>query len=179
MSRGASVGAQIKWRREQRGLSAAELARRANLSKAALSRIETGRGNPTIETLDALAFALHLPLTDLLADGGTESVVHRTGTVSQPGEVQRERLARVMPGQGVELWRLRMPPHTTLEGVPHAAGTVEYLLVAGGFLEAGPAGQVIVLAVGDLLSFPGNGPHGYRTHEDGADVTVLLASPAT
>lgn len=179
MSRGASVGAQIKRRREQRGLSAAELARRADLSKAALSSIEAGRGNPTIDTLDALAFALHLPLTDLLADRGDEGVVYRSGTPVQPGEVQRELLARIKPGQGVELWRLRMPPHTSLEGIPHAAGTVEHLLVADGTLEAGPAGQVIVLTTGDLISFPGNGPHGYRTHEDEADITVLLASSAT
>ena len=64
-SLGAAVGALVRLRREQRGLSAAELARRAGLSKAALSGIEAG-GNPTLDTLDALANALAIPLVDLL-----------------------------------------------------------------------------------------------------------------
>lgn len=42
-------------------MSAAELARRAGLSKATLSGLEAGRANPTIETLDALARVLAVP----------------------------------------------------------------------------------------------------------------------
>lgn len=47
----AAVGAQIRRRREQRGMSGSELARRAGLSKATLSQLEAGRSNPTTRRL--------------------------------------------------------------------------------------------------------------------------------
>lgn len=38
-----------------------------------------GRGNPTIQTLDALAIALRIPLSDLLAFAGDTPHIYRTG----------------------------------------------------------------------------------------------------
>ncbi|MFC9675739.1 helix-turn-helix domain-containing protein [Streptomyces sp. NPDC056949] len=66
-STAAAVGAKIRLRRQQRGMSAAEMARGAGLSKATLSQLEAGNGNPTIDTLDAIAIALRIPIADLLA----------------------------------------------------------------------------------------------------------------
>src|SRR5262249_53233937 len=137
-STAAVVGAQIKRRREQRGVAIAELARRAGLSKATLSQLEAGNGNPTIETLDALAVALRVPLTDLLARDVDPEPVFVPGTDLAPDEVGRELLRRISSGNSLEIWRLRMPPKTQLDGVPHATGTIEHLLVAGGQITAGP-----------------------------------------
>ena len=47
----SAVGVQIGLRRRQRDLTAAELARRSGVSKATLSAIEAGNGNPTLENL--------------------------------------------------------------------------------------------------------------------------------
>lgn len=44
--------------REASGLSLANVAERTGMDKAALSRLETGQGNPTIETLSRYAAAL-------------------------------------------------------------------------------------------------------------------------
>ena len=54
--------------REWRGLTQAELARRANLTQGALSDIERGRRKPRTDTLKALAAALEVPPGDLLID---------------------------------------------------------------------------------------------------------------
>ncbi|MEU7749233.1 XRE family transcriptional regulator [Nonomuraea sp. NPDC049158] len=172
-----AVGAQIRQRREQRGMSSAELARRAGLSKATLSQLEAGRGNPTIETLDALAIALRLPLTDLLARDTDPGPVYVPGTDLAAGEVGRELLRRISSGNSLEIWRLRMPPDTHLDGVPHATGTIEHLLVSSGHLTAGPADAPTDLRSGDLLAFAGDAPHIYRTGPEAADVTVVIASP--
>ena len=172
-----AVGAQIRQRREQRGMSSAELARRAGLGKATLSKLEAGRGNPTIETLDALAIALRIPLTDLLARDTDPGPVFVPGTELADGEVGRELLRRISSGNSLEIWRLRMPPGTHLDGVPHATGTIEHLLVSSGRLTAGPAGSPAELRPGDLLAFAGDAPHVYRTGSEGADVTVVIASP--
>ena len=50
-------------RRERRrtGLSLSEVARRAGLSKSTLSQLESGAGNPSLETLWALAVTLDVP----------------------------------------------------------------------------------------------------------------------
>lgn len=171
------MGRQIRLRREQRGMSAAELARRAGLSKATLSGLESGRSNPTIDTLDAVAVALGIPLADLLvATGGEDAQVVRATAAAADGP-QRELLRRVSGGHQLEIWRLRLPPHTAFDGVPHAPGTLEHLVVASGGLSAGPADDLVELHAGDLLAFPGDAPHSYRTSAEPADVTVLIASP--
>jgi transcriptional regulator with XRE-family HTH domain len=176
-STAAVVGAQIRRRREQRGMTSAELARRAALSKATLSQIEAGNGNPTIETLDALAVALKIPLTDLLARDTGPGPVLVSATSLADGEVGRELLRRISSGNSLEIWRLRMPPDTEVAGVPHAAGTIEHLLVAEGHLLAGPSEALVDLRRGDLLAFAADAPHLYRTGTDPADVTVVMASP--
>ena len=54
----ASVGAQIRKLRSAQGLNLAEVAARARISDAMLSRVETGAVSPSLETLAALAAAL-------------------------------------------------------------------------------------------------------------------------
>ena len=51
--------------REFRGLRAADLAKRAGVSAAYLSQIETGARTPSVKTLGKLAAALGLDLDDL------------------------------------------------------------------------------------------------------------------
>ncbi|WP_433175720.1 helix-turn-helix domain-containing protein [Actinoallomurus sp. CA-150999] len=177
-SAAAAAGAQIQRRRRQRGMSQAELARRTGLSKATLSQLEAGAGNPTIDTLDAIAVALSIPLTDLLTRDASPGTVHLPATVASDEGPTRELLRRISGGHSLELWRLRLPAHTSIDGVPHAPGTVEHLLVASGRLDAGPADDPRSLSTGDLLAFAGDSPHSYRTGDVPADVTVVIASPA-
>jgi transcriptional regulator with XRE-family HTH domain len=176
-STAVAVGAQIRQRRQQRGMTGAELARRAGLSKATLSGLEAGKGNPTIDTLDAIAVALRIPISDLLARDTDPGPIFRPSTPAEPSEVARELLRRISSGNSLEIWRLRMPPATELTGVPHATGTVEHLLVATGHVTAGPTDSPQVLAPGDLLAFAGDAPHFYCTDTSSADITVVIASP--
>ncbi|MET3937106.1 XRE family transcriptional regulator [Arthrobacter sp. OAP107] len=178
-STAAAVGAKIRLRRQQRGMSAAELARRGGLGKATLSQLEAGKGNPTIDTLDAIAIALSIPIADLLASEADTGPVYRPSTAAEPDEVSRELLRRISSGNSLELWRLRMPPGTELAGVPHATGTIEHLLVSSGYVTAGPVQAPRDLGPGDMLAFAGDAPHFYRTDTGPADITVVLASPIT
>lgn len=173
-----TVGTQVRRRREQRGITSAELARRAGISKANLSGIESGRGNPTLETMNALALALAIPLTDLLTTQGeqlTEVLPARPDTTATGP--QQDLLRRIPTGHGVELWRLRLGPGQNHDGVPHTAGTTEHLLLVAGSLTAGPTGDERTIAPGDLLTFSGEQPHHYQAGPDGADVHVVIATP--
>ena len=56
----------IKGLREQQGLSQEALAAKAGVSRGYLARLEIGRHDPTVGTVERLAKALRVKLTDLL-----------------------------------------------------------------------------------------------------------------
>ena len=62
------MAANLRRLRIARRLSLSELARATGMSKATLSSVESGRSNPTIETLAALAGALRVSLGELLEE---------------------------------------------------------------------------------------------------------------
>ena len=62
-----ATGALIAGRRKELGLSQAELAERLHVTDKAVSRWETGRGMPAIDSLEPLAEALSLTVSELLA----------------------------------------------------------------------------------------------------------------
>ena len=173
----AAIGEQIVMRRTRRGMTAAELARRAGISKATLSGLESGTGNPTITTLDSLAVALRIPLTDLITGDRDPGPLHLRGTGVEPGEVKRELLRRISGGHSVEIWRMRLPANHSSTGLPHAGGTVEQLYVSSGHLRAGPVDNPTALGPGDLLAFAGDAPHVYVTSNEPVDLTVTFIVP--
>src|SRR5688572_2632601 len=77
MSDAGVVGRNVRRLRTERQLSIGALAVRAGLAKQTLANLETGRGNPTVETLLAIARALGVGATWLLAEWGSPVVVHR------------------------------------------------------------------------------------------------------
>lgn len=173
----ASIAAQVRLRRRQRGISAAELARIAGLSKATMSAVEAGNGNPTVETLDAIAVALRIPLTDLLStEHSVESSIQRREP-HDPSMPSQQLLHRLGAGRAVEVWHLTLPPHSTLDGVPHSPGTVEYILVNAGSFHAGETSQLQSLTTGDFFQFSADRPHRYVTSDEPVDATVIMASP--
>jgi ribosome-binding protein aMBF1 (putative translation factor) len=56
------IGFEINAQRVARGLSQAELARRAGMTQAAIAKLEVGQANPTIKTLERLVGAMNLDL---------------------------------------------------------------------------------------------------------------------
>src|SRR4051812_1226215 len=63
----ARIAGKVRSLRQARGWSLGALAERAGLSKTNLAKIETGSGNPSLETLLRLADALEITLGALLA----------------------------------------------------------------------------------------------------------------
>ena len=61
----AQIGGRIYLRREELGLSGAELSIRADMPASTLSKIENGRRNIGVETICAIAKALEVPLSRL------------------------------------------------------------------------------------------------------------------
>ena len=62
----SSVGRRVRAERQKAGLSLSQLAEQAGLTKAYLVRLETQGGNPSLDSLVAIADALELTVADLL-----------------------------------------------------------------------------------------------------------------
>lgn len=60
------IAMRIKAERAKRKITQAELAERAGISHGYLARLETGRQDPTITTLEKLAKALRVKVSALL-----------------------------------------------------------------------------------------------------------------
>src|SRR3954454_11670944 len=70
------AGSKLREWRQRRGMSVSAAARAANVSKSTVSQLERGDGNPSLDTLWALATALNIPLGFLVDSDGTEESFH-------------------------------------------------------------------------------------------------------
>jgi transcriptional regulator with XRE-family HTH domain len=61
------VGKQIQKVRESKGMSQQDLAAKCNFEKSNMSRLEAGRVNPTLATLEKVAKALEVPIVELFS----------------------------------------------------------------------------------------------------------------
>jgi transcriptional regulator with XRE-family HTH domain len=62
------VGVRLKQLREAKNLSLRKLAKLANISHSFIADIESGRSNPSLDTLKSLAKALNVSIVDLTGD---------------------------------------------------------------------------------------------------------------
>ena len=75
----AAIAAALRRERERAGLSLTEVARRAGIAKSTLSQLESGTGNPSVETLWALGVALGVPFSQLVDPPAPQVRVVRAG----------------------------------------------------------------------------------------------------
>lgn len=177
-----AIAANVRRLRDARGLSLGALAASSGVGKATLSRIESGRTNPTVETLYALADTLRVPVVEILADARPGDHVMRVGDgstlTSDAGSTVR-MLTRVYGVGLAELVEVVFPAGCRREAQPHAPGVVEHLLMISGHLLAGPVDDLVELGPGDLRRFRGDIPHAYVTQGDEPARTVeLLVYPS-
>jgi transcriptional regulator with XRE-family HTH domain len=145
--------------------SLSELARATAVSKATLSGIERGAGNPTVQTLAALARALHVGVEELLGEpaAGEVKIVRLTRDGLSASEHAAVRgLDRIRAEGQLEISELSIPPGCVHEVDGGARGSRVHLVVLEGRLIAGPSERISELSCGDYCSFPADGPHLYE-----------------
>lgn len=79
-----NIGLTIREFRLQRGMSQGDIEKRTGLLRCYLSRVENGHTIPSLETLQKIAVALDLPLSQFFAD---EQVRERTGVSLNETEI--------------------------------------------------------------------------------------------
>ncbi|GAA5127171.1 XRE family transcriptional regulator [Pseudonocardia adelaidensis] len=149
----ADVGHRVRHLRERRGMSLSELARRAAVGKATLSGLEAGTRNPTLDTLQAVAAALDLPLTALVS----------SAPATLRGAAVQIELLRVFDDGPVtyELYRMRVPAGLAQRSAAHQAGVTEHVTVFAGMLETGPVDAPLRAGPGEHVEWTADVPHTY------------------
>ena len=178
-----TIAANVRRLRAGRGLSAAALARASGVARATLAELEAGRGNPTVETLYALASVLGVTLADLLVAAAAPAIqVVRAGEGPQvTGPVLRARLLRqaAIERARVEVYELEILPGRPRRADPHPAGVVEQLLVHTGRLGVGPEQDPVELDPGDFVAFDGSVAHVYEALDgEPVSATLVMTSPS-
>ena len=145
MDWGKRIGANLKQMRTERNLTLGQLSGLAGISKAMLSEMEKGMGNPTINTIWKIANGLKVPYTRLLE-----------GSEPGPTLVRREELSPQTEGNGhyrvycyfqggpersFELFYMELDPHTANTSPGHLAQAQEYITVLEGELTVETGGK--------------------------------------
>lgn len=168
----------LRREREGAGLSLSELARRSGVSKATVSQLENGAGNPSVETLWALGVALDVPFAvfvDPPASASPTLIRARdlAGVPSAAAAYTATLLAASPPGARRDLYLIRAEPGEARRSDPHHPGTVEHVVLMTGRASVGPASEPVLLSPGDYLTYAGDAPHVFEAQEPGTSALLI------
>jgi len=178
------VGRNLHRLRSDRGLSLEKLARASGVSRAMLGQIELGQSAPTINVLWKIAQALEVSFSALIAGPhADDAVVLRAAEArrlqSRDGSFTSRALFPAGDARRVEFYELRLLPYGLERAEPHAAGTVENLVVAQGTVEIELPDARHVLDAGDAIQFEAGAPHSYRNPRPEPAVMYLVMTYPT
>lgn len=166
---GTHIGRTARRLRTGQGLTLGEVAERAQISKAMLSRLETGAVMPSLDTLAALTGALGVTLSSLFQDYGAAGGEAQHVKRGEGLEVIRRGTRR---GHTYHLLAADRGPRRLFEpflvtltdksevfpGFEHPG--IEFLHVLEGSLTYRHGAESYTLRTGDSLTFPGQVRHG-------------------
>lgn len=173
------IGPRLRALRQARGLSAQEVARRANVTPAYLSRLENGHLSPTVSTLSRVVQAMGDSVGSLFGAGAAGPVVRRD-----------ER--QLIRNRGVDDYLLTPTRHgrlEVLETVVEAGagsgpepythpGDEECILVLEGALRVWLDEAEHVLGEGDSVTFACRVPHRWENPTEATTRVIWIVTPA-
>ena len=167
--------------RLEAGLTLAELAAQSGLGKSTLAQIESGKANPSVETLWAIAAALRVSFARIVEEARPSLRVVRAPDIrpmrsdEAPGWAARLLAAPQRRGT-FDLYLIDIEAGNVRHAEAHHAGVVEHLIVVEGRLRVGPVPDAVVLGPGELVTFAADGPHVYEALET-AHAVLLMSYP--
>lgn len=176
-----AIGPKVREARGLLGLSLQQLAARAEVSAAAIHKVERGDMVPTITTLLKLAAALNRPIAHFVDDGAAAPapvavLVPAAGRPAAPPEwVQGARgvaaTALAAPGELVRAGAVAadVEPGGGSGGARPLRSGEEIVHVLEGVLQVDVAGERYPVRAGDTLHYPTDRPHAW--HNPGPTVT--------
>ena len=178
------LASNLRMWRERRGVSVSALARDAGISKSTVSELERGNGNPSLDTLWALAKTLHVSLGSLFIGQSGRGEVELKRVIDAPviahdGDRFTAQLLASWRNNGeVEISVVTLAPNAKRDSRGNAPGVVERAICMDGLVEVGPDDATTLLEPGDMLTFRADQPHIYRSRGEGGRLLVVQQYPA-
>lgn len=162
------VGALIRARRRQLGMTLQELCDAAGISVGYLSQVERDHATPSLGTLAQIARSLDVAVdyfiaTPSMEDGLTRAADRNRFSVDGSSIVY-ERIAADFTGNVLSSFVLNVPPGYRSETVSHEGEEILYILE--GSITQRLEDEEMVLSAGDSLHFRGNRPHSWSNDTD-------------
>jgi transcriptional regulator with XRE-family HTH domain len=178
----SNLAGNLRRLREARGHSQQRMAELSGIPRPTWASLESGGANPTLAVLTKAAAALQVSIEELIGPPRTAARLFRAGEIKvkrRQGGLLRPLLPEAIPG--LDIGRMELEPGGQLTGIPHTAGTREYLTCERGKIELAAAGERWQLGPGDSLVFRGDQRHGYRNldpRRPAVAITVVCFAPA-
>jgi transcriptional regulator with XRE-family HTH domain len=163
-----AIGREVREFRRKLDMTVADLAKLADLSAGMLSKIENGMTSPSLDTLQALSRALHVPVTAFFrryeeerdatfVPAGQGLTIERRGTRAGHqyqllGHTLRKSIA-------VEPYLITLTERSDVFPIFQHAG-VEFLYMLEGEVAYRHGNKTYVMKPGDSLFFDADAPHG-------------------
>jgi transcriptional regulator with XRE-family HTH domain len=160
---GSNLADNVRRLREARDLSQQDMARISEIPRPTWASLESGAANPTLSVLIRAANALQVSIEELIGSPRTDARMVRGNEVRhrrRQGATLRPLLPEAIPG--VTISRMELSAGGHMVGIPHTAGTREYLTCERGWIELVTSGERWTLEPGDTLAFRGDQRHTYR-----------------
>lgn len=174
---GTRIARTLRREREAASLSISELARRAGVSKATVSQLESGAGNPSVETLWALGVALGVPFAVLVGEQANAPTLIRaedlTGVPSSTAAYSATLLSASPPSARRDVYLIQAEPGDARRSDPHHAGTTEHVILIAGCALIGPTDAPVLLNQGDYLTYAGDAPHIFEAKAPGTSAVLI------
>lgn len=175
------IGPAVKARRKHLGLTLADLARRAGVSQAMLSEVESGKKNPTLRVALQIAAGLDCHLSQLIADPESpgshiQRASERSVFIDEETGARREVLAPMLVGRGIQVIRYTVPPNVRPDPFPpDRPGTIEHITVLEGsiLIDAGGSGPTR-LEAGDSITYKADGPRLVQNPADHWTIILMI-----
>lgn len=173
----AAIAASLRRERVRAGVSLGELARRAGVAKSTVSQLESGTGNPSIETLWALCTAIGIPFSRIIEPPRSTVRLIRAGdgpaVASATAAYAATLLSASPPHARRDVYLISAEPGPGRHAAPHEPGVVEHVVLSRGRALAGPADDQVEIGPGDYLAYPGDEPHVFTALEQGTFAVLV------
>jgi transcriptional regulator with XRE-family HTH domain len=178
-----SVGGRLRSLRRSRRLTLREIADRSGLSESFVSQLERGQTGATVQSLQRIADALGIEVSDLFSPDGAHRprVIRRDDRQAVAwGKLARKTLLTPKPFEFLEVVAAEFEPGGSTGDVPYTHGDSEELfLVVAGTVELDLDGDVVTLEAGDCAHYRSSTPH--RVANVGprrAEVLYMISPPS-
>jgi transcriptional regulator with XRE-family HTH domain len=176
------LGERLRAIRQLRRKTLKEVAGAAGLSESFLSQLERGRTNATIATLQRLATALAIDVSDLFgASVPRPRVLRREARDFVAwGRLGRKALLTPKPFHSLEIVVARFEPGGSTGEEPYTHGdSEEVLIVVEGRVHVQLDEDVYELAAGDSVNYESSTPHRVaNAGDERAEVLFVISPPS-